>query len=732
MKVLTFNSHSSSFLNMAPRPKKSHRDALKELCIICLKKEKVRPISEAQKAVISRHIYPHYEAHSGHLPRSICIACRCILVSLPSNTPRPLPPLPHYSQMVEELRHIEPGRQDCSCDLCLVARWVFRQGKRPQSKYLPLPESPPIPPAPPAPLSGAAGSSSLSTQGPGPSTPVKKLLCPECFAEVSRLEEHECRGRGERTKNLEQRLTPRSSDHFAAQHIRNRVESSGSRTLTLSNVHGRPTEVTAAPHGARAKRQLYRPPPLDHSTMFALQDTASNMSDKALKEQARVIRQAMGNRRAVQPGLREAMAERGKKLSPFFETRRKTFQVRDEKGNMKPVEKDIVVVKNPTEFVNFVKEERGREKVRVKVGIDGGGGFVKACMGVISDSVPHSPTSSPVAKKPPTPIGGERFKETGVKKLMIIGIGQGIPENHQNMRTFMSELQLGSLSFCLATDLKLSNILAGLMSHASSFPCTWCDASKSDIRQDIPGPLRTFGSIRERAGRYKKAIADWKRVGRQMFFGCVELPLLENPDQEEVLDAIAPPELHLMLGVVAKLFDELTDRMQKELGSTAPADWARHQNKMREQYRGGTLEGNQCRLLLRKSLDLTHTLPDKFKAFGVVLHRFNEVVNSCFGMEVAGNPEQKISDFKQAYFTLPVSITPKVHAVFDHVPQWLHRQEAKVGRKVGLGYATEQASEAVHRDFKQRWEGGFKIGETREEYKERLLRCVVRYNGGHL
>ncbi len=714
-----------------PRPKKCHRDSLKELCLVCLKKNKVQPISQALKEIIGRHIYPHFEAHAGCLPRSVCITCRCFLASLQSSTPhpRPPPPLPDFKLMVEELRHISLEKQECSCDLCGVARWLLVPNiERPKSKYLPREVS--LPPPAPAPALPQPSSSS-SSQPQGPSTPVRKLLCPECFAEVTSMQAHDCKGRGERTKNLEQRLTPRSSDHFAAQHIRNRVETSGSRTLTLSNVHGRPTEVTAAPHGTRAKRQLYRPPPLEHSTMFALQDTSSNMSDKALREQARVLRQATGNRLAVQPGLAKAMSERGKKLAPFFETRKKTFKIRDEQGKLQPVEKDIVVVKNPKEFVDFVRTERDRENIRVKVGIDGGGGFLKACMGIISDES-RSPTSSPVAKKPPVPIGGERFKETGVKKLMVVGIGQGIPENHENLRTFMAELQLSSLSFCLATDLKLCNILAGLMSHASSYPCTWCEASKSNIQEDIPGPLRTFGRIRAKVGQFKQAVAEGKKVGGAQFLGCVEMPLLENADQEDVLDAIAPPELHLMLGVVAKLFDELTDRMKKELGSTAPTDWARHQHIMREQYRGGTLEGNQCRQLLKKSLDLARALPDKFRAFGLVLHRFDEVVTSCFGLEVVGDPETKIANFKQAYFTLPVTITPKVHCVFDHVPQWLHRQEARMGRKVGLGFATEQASEAVHRDFKQKWEAGFKIGETREEYKDRLLRCVVRYNGGHL
>ncbi len=410
--------------SMAPRPKRCHRDSLKELCTICLRKEKVQPISEALKELITKHIYPYFEIHAACLPRSICISCRCILLSLPGSTPRPLPQLPDYAQMVEELRYVELAKHDCCCDLCKVARWrpFPKTQPRPQSKYLPVARAPP--PPVPSQVAACSAAPSSSSQQAGPSTPVRKLLCPECFAEVTSLQEHGCKGRGERTKNLEQRLTPRSSDHFAAQHIRNRVETSGSRTVTLSNVHGRPTEITAAPHGTRAKRQLYRPPPLDHNTMFALQDTANNMSDKALKEQARVLRQATGNRLAVQPGLEKAMSLRGKKLAPFFETRRKTFKVRDEKGTLQPVEKDIVVVKNPREFVNFVQNEREREKVRVKIGIDGGGGFLKACMNIISDDS-RSPTSSPVAKKPPVPIGGGEVQGDGSQEAYDCGDRSG-------------------------------------------------------------------------------------------------------------------------------------------------------------------------------------------------------------------------------------------------------------------------------------------------------------------
>ena len=47
--------------------------------------------------------------------------------------------------------------------------------------------------------------------------------------------------------------------------------------------------------------------------------------------------------------------------------------------------------------------------------------------------------------------------------------------------------------FTIATDLKLCNILLGLMSHSSCHPCCWCDIKKDDLRNN--GVLRTIKSL---------------------------------------------------------------------------------------------------------------------------------------------------------------------------------------------------------------------------------------------
>ncbi len=112
-------------------------------------------------------------------------------------------------------------------------------------------------------------------------------------------------------------------------------------------------------------------------------------------------------------------------------------------------------------------------------------------------------------------------------------------------------------------------------------------------------------------------------------------------------------------------------------------EWAKHNNIWKKDYHGGTLEGNQARQLLRKSLDLVGNLPEKYKVFGGALHRFDDVVTACFGMHVLDDYKTKIAAFKTAYASLGISVTPKVHAVFDHVLEWVLRIEKRTGIKRG-------------------------------------------------
>ena len=79
-----------------------------------------------------------------------------------------------------------------------------------------------------------------------------------------------------------------------------------------------------------------------------------------------------------------------------------------------------------------------------------------------------------------------------MNKLFIIGLTQFSEENHYNLSILWNLLHLTDFQGTIAADLKLTNILVGLMSHSSTYPCTWCTSQKEDL--SIMGELRTIGS----------------------------------------------------------------------------------------------------------------------------------------------------------------------------------------------------------------------------------------------
>ena len=69
------------------------------------------------------------------------------------------------------------------------------------------------------------------------------------------------------------------------------------------------------------------------------------------------------------------------------------------------------------------------------------------------------------------------------------------------------------------------------------------------------------------------------------------------------------------------------------------------------------------------------------------LENFNNVVVACFGQELDPNFKTTIADSEQSYRSLGITVTPKVHVVFEHVAQFLEMK----GLKTGLGAWSEQA-----------------------------------------
>ena len=271
----------------------------------------------------------------------------------------------------------------------------------------------------------------------------------------------------------------------------------------------------------------------------------------------------------------------------------------------------------------------------VKLGLDGGGSFFKVSLSLISE---HQTEQQSPVKKSIKLASSENFKNTGVKKQLIVAISENTPETFGNVKLILDLMQVNELidKLILSCDMKLANIICGIQSHSSKHPCYWCNIESTSLNNC--GQLRIFGTIREQHQKHLVQVL---------------------PKTKEWLTSI-----HIPL----------------------------------QSYHGGHLNGNDCMKLLKKIDTLKQiTVADKaFQASSIchVLHLFLQVVNSCFGCSLSPDFEKKIQVFKSNYLRLAVSVTLKVHAVFYHVPQFLKHH------KTGLGIYSEQATEALHSNFK--------------------------------
>lgn len=143
---------------------------------------------------------------------------------------------------------------------------------------------------------------------------------------------------------------------------------------------------------------------------------------------------------------------------------------------------------------------------------------------------------------------------------------------------------------------------------------------------------------------------------------------------------------------------------------------------------GGVINGNGCRRLLKKADFLQAGAPLVVQPFTDVFRALDLVTSSCFGSDLSNEFIEHIHDFKEKYLSLVdmryVNVTPKVHAIFHHVPEFCLKFGA-------LGRHSEQASESVHADFKKTF-SKYKIGKHHNEYDKYLLKAVCDYNCCHL
>lgn len=213
------------------------------------------------------------------------------------------------------------------------------------------------------------------------------------------------------------------------------------------------------------------------------------------------------------------------------------------------------------------------------------------------------------------------MKDTGVKKIFLLAVAPDTQENYPNILLLWNLLKINDFEGTVATDLKLCNILLGIMSHASKTPCSWCYVDSDNLHK--LGKARTVQSIIE---NYKKWVADGaNKKNAKNFKNCINTPIIASIINKEVLDTLPPPELHLMLGAVGTI---VNDMLNNDKVSIFCENWLKKCAVKRESKRGASFTGNSCKKLLNRVNDLRGNAA--CKKYVTALSDLHQVIHDCF------------------------------------------------------------------------------------------------------
>ena len=315
------------------------------------------------------------------------------------------------------------------------------------------------------------------------------------------------------------------------------------------------------------------------------------------------------------------------------------------------------------------------------------------------------------------------FSESGVKKMALLAVIPHADETYERVEDLVNklELRLGDNKM-LCADLKIVNIALGLQGHQCRHPCCFCEWIKGKDKHNYP--LRTFEKLRKDHQEFLQHSGEKKDVKK--FNNCIRPASSLFPEIGKVMDVVALPELHIMLGVVNKLFFELN-----AIDHVVATKWSRVHLHVQPAEWSSQYAGNDCKKLLANTevlrniaRGLSARQQAKKKKIGRIadaFESFQKLVHSCFGSILYDTWERDLVHFHDSYRATGASISPKIHIVIAHLPDFVKNFGA-------LGVYSEQAGEAVHQDFKREFQKYYVKDTDHPKYLENLLKAVCSYN----
>ena len=188
--------------------------------------------------------------------------------------------------------------------------------------------------------------------------------------------------------------------------------------------------------------------------------------------------------------------------------------------------------------------------------------------------------------------------------------------------------------------------------------------------------------------------------------------------------------MHCHQGFVNHVF---FDGLAKEIGIEKAMTWPEKHHLVSKGYHGRIFEGNACRCLLKNSesiLELDGTLETLVK-YKDAFADFNHLVANLFSsskINISNDTVRYLLETAVAsYMKLGITITLKVHVIFNHLEQMLSRCHG-----LGLGIYSAQAIESSHREFLDHFWYKYKIESlTNPNYAQNLMKACVEFSSKH-
>ena len=419
-----------------------HEKNRHKVCLICYGKGKVA-LYDTEITVIREHIISDYSINNPDFPAAICLRCRMLIYRKSKNEDVNFPIVEDYNpNRPKNLRSLS----SCNCKICTVAKAKLAEAMKMKPKR---------------------GRPCKDEQDKEvPEAPRYFKVCANCFTKIYPGCKHsmeDCHSRRSKVYNIQSLL----DSPVTTERVTSRLAVAGTKLSTLGP---RKKLIPAEPHAKQ--------PQTISTEGIANIQLQMGLSVRRTHQLARGLRKEMDMRKVVEPGLKLTLHERQHQLDKFFEICRLEFQEGEEWA---------VVCNNVEQLIDDILRHRNitRESALIKIGADGGRGFFKICLSVAERQLRHVHNT---------------FSNSGVKRLIILGIAPHVNENYFNLHKLWTRMKLKDLQtkfkFTIASDLKIINIITGIMSSSSAHPCSWCDVDKENLKIKR-GNDRTLKNIQE-------------------------------------------------------------------------------------------------------------------------------------------------------------------------------------------------------------------------------------------